>query len=119
MGAQIKALHRRRAAWFAVLILGLLFIQAAYYLHGGGGSHAPAGLTGFAAVIAGEAPWSLYASLGLAATAGVGFMATHLELFRHGWYKGRQFLLVHPIFDIAIVLLIILLLIYTAVGLAR
>lgn len=61
-------------------------------------------ISGLPGIISGSANWAIYASLGLFLAAAIGFIVSHLELLRAGWFKGRHFLAVHPIFDLAILL---------------
>ena len=79
-------------------------------------SDLPAGVSGFAVVTTGNANWATYASLALVGAAAVGFIVTHLELLKHGWYRSRHFMAVHPVFDIFVIVAITFLLVYTAGG---
>lgn len=74
---------------------------------------------GLAVVTAGAATWGTYASLGLIATAAIGFVVTHLELLRLGWYHGKHFLAIHPVFDALVVIVLALAMVYTAGGFIR
>lgn len=71
---------------------------------------------GLTTVTSGSATWATYASLGLIGAATIGFFVTHLELLRLGWYKGRHFMLIHPLFDIAVIVSLALILIYAVQG---
>lgn len=82
-------------------------------------SDLPAGVSGFAVVTTGNANWATYASLALVGAAAVGFVVTHLELLKHGWYRSRHFLAVHPVFDVFVIVAITFLLVYTAGGFIR
>lgn len=71
---------------------------------------------GLTTITSGGATWATYASLGLIGAAAIGFIVTHLELLRLGFYRGRHFLKIHPIMDVAVVLALALLLIYASGG---
>lgn len=73
-------------------------------------------VSGLAVVAAGGANWSLYASFGLLVAAAVGFMVTHLELLRLGWYRSKRYLALHPVADAALIVVVALALVYTASG---
>jgi hypothetical protein len=76
-------------------------------------------VNGLAIISSGNATWATYASLGLIGAAAIGFIITHLELLRLGWYRGKHFLVVHPIFDVAVVVTLALVLVYVAGGFIR
>ncbi|MGD8374298.1 MAG: CAP domain-containing protein [Candidatus Woesebacteria bacterium] len=73
-------------------------------------------VSGLTTITSGGATWATYASLGLIGAAMVGFFVTHLELIRLGWYKGRHFMLIHPLFDIAVIVSLALLMVYAVQG---
>lgn len=79
-------------------------------------STATAQVGGLTTITSGGATWATYASLGLIGAAAIGFVVTHLELLRLGFYRGRYFLKMHPLLDVAVVLALALLMVYAAGG---
>lgn len=64
----------------------------------------------------GGATWAVYASLALIAAAAIGFITTHLELMRLGWYRARKFVLLHPAVDALVVVACLALLLHGTSG---
>lgn len=76
-------------------------------------------VNGMAVIATGGANWAMYASFGLLGAAAIGFVVTHLELLRLGWYRSRRYLALHPVADAAAIVVIALLLVYAAGGVIR
>lgn len=57
---------------------------------------------GLAIIASGHANWGVYASIGLIIAALLGFLITHLELVRTGWYRGRRYVAMHPLVDLMV-----------------
>ena len=73
-------------------------------------------VNGLNIISTGNATWANYASLALIGAAAVGFIVTHLELFKQGWYRSKKLLLIHPMIDGLFVLAVASLLLYAASG---
>ncbi len=73
-------------------------------------------VNGFAVIASGGASWAMYASFGLLIAATLGFIVTHLELLRLGWYRSKRYVALHPVFDTAVIVIIAIVLAFTAGG---
>lgn len=76
-------------------------------------------VNGVAVIATGGANWAMYASFALLGAAAIGFVVTHLELLRLGWYRSKRYLALHPVADAAVIMVIALALVYAAGGVIR
>lgn len=86
-----------------------------FTLHGSSSQH----INGISVVTSGGANWSIYASFALIGASAVGFIVTHMELLRYGWYNTKRYLLIHPVADAGVIVSVSLLLVFTINGFIR
>jgi cell division septation protein DedD len=80
---------------------------------------APKKISNFDALLGGQATWAVYTSLGLVGMTTIGFASTHWRLIRHGWRDSKQFILLHPALDTAVIAAIASIVLTSASGFIR